>query len=347
MKTMAAVLVELNRPLEIADLEIDAPGAGQVLVELSHSGVCHTQLLEARGRRGVDRFLPHCLGHEGSGVVIDTGEHVTKVKPGDRVVLSWIKGQGADVPGVTYRWGSRQVSVNAGGVTTFNRHALVSENRLTVAPETMSSAMAALLGCAAPTGVGAALNTGQAKPGESAIVFGCGGVGLCAVAGAAAGGCEIVVAVDPIASKRTIALQMGATHAIAPDELASTQEQTNTAAGFDLAIEATGLPRVMRQAFEIVKPRVGRAVIIGNAAHGAMLEIDPHHFNQGKRLLGTWGGDSDPDRDQPRFSKLCHAGKLRLDPLIEQTYPLEQINQALDDLETGKALRPLIVMNPN
>jgi len=130
MKTIAAVLEQLGRPLVLAELDVPALKPGQVLVEIALAGVCHTQLLECRGYRGQDPFLPHGLGHEGSGTVQEVGPGVTKCRPGDRVALSWIKGSGADVPGTVYSWNGR--SVNAGGVTTFARHAVVSENRVTV-----------------------------------------------------------------------------------------------------------------------------------------------------------------------------------------------------------------------
>ena len=132
MKTTAALLIELARPLELVDLEIPALKPGQVLIEVAFSGVCHTQVLEARGHRGPDRFLPHCLGHEGSGIVAETGSAAAKVKEGDRVILSWIKGSGADVSSVQYGWNGSKV--NAGAITTFGRHAVISENRLTPCP---------------------------------------------------------------------------------------------------------------------------------------------------------------------------------------------------------------------
>src|SRR5690606_33723173 len=187
---------------------------GQALVEIACSGVCHTQVLEARGHRGHDPYLPHCLGHEGSGVVREVGPGVTKVKPNDAVILSWLKGSGADVPGSVYDWSGR--SVNAGAVTTFQRLSVVSENRLTVIPEGLPVRDAALLGCAVPTGVGAVVNTVRAEQGQSIAVFGAGGVGLCAIAGAAAVGCNPIIAIDILDDKLATARQVGATHTLNP-----------------------------------------------------------------------------------------------------------------------------------
>ena len=162
MKTTAAVLVELGRPLEVADLDVPALKPGQVLVEVAFCGVCHTQLLEVRGHRGEDRYLPHCLGHEGSGIVRDISPGVAKVKPGYSVILSWIKGSGADVPGSAYGWNGR--TVNAGAITTFATYSVISENRLTPLPAGTLLRHAALIGCAVPTGAGVVFNTAQPRP---------------------------------------------------------------------------------------------------------------------------------------------------------------------------------------
>ena len=343
MKTTAAVLVETGQPLELAELEIPALRPGQVLVEITFSGVCHTQLLECRGYRGADPYLPHCLGHEGSGVVLEVAPGVGKVRPGDHVILSWIKGSGADVPGTVYSWSGR--AVNAGGITTFGRHAIISENRLTPLPESIAARDAALLGCAVPTGVGAVLNTAQPRPGQSIALFGVGGVGLCAVAGAAIAGCTPIIAVDVLPEKLELARQAGASHTVLAGASDVVQEiKALCPQGVDFAIEATGRPAVMAQALAVVRSQGGAAVVIGNARHGERLDLDPRELNQGKRLLGTWGGDNWPDRDYPRYCRLLDAGKLNLEPLRSRPYALSQINQALDDLEAGRTPRPLIDM---
>jgi S-(hydroxymethyl)glutathione dehydrogenase/alcohol dehydrogenase len=334
-------LVECGRPLELADLDIPALRTGQVLVDVAFCGVCHTQILEARGHRGHDPYLPHCLGHEGSGTVRECGPGVTKVKPGDRVILSWIKGSGADVPGCVYGWNGR--SVNAGGITTFATHSVISENRLTVIPDGMDMRLAALVGCAVPTGTGVVFNTAQPRPGQSLVVFGAGGIGSCAVAAAALAGCVPVIAVDVNGDKLALAKQLGATHIINAKTGDPVQQIRELCpGGADFAIEATGQPAVMRQALACVRPQGGSAVVVGNAKHGQTLEFDPRELNQGKRLLGTWGGDNTPDRDFPRYCKLLAAGKLNLEPLLSRRYRLSEINTALDDLERGFCARPVI-----
>ncbi len=343
MKTAAAILVELNRPLELAELDIPALKPGQALVEIAYSGVCHTQLLEARGHRGEDKFLPHCLGHEGSGTVVDTGPGTAKVKPGDRVILSWIQGSGTNVPGTVYEWGGRKV--NAGGITTFQHHAVVAENRLTALPAAIGFRDAALLGCALPTGLGAVFNTLAARPGQSIAVFGTGGIGLCAVIGARIAGCWPIVAIDLVPAKLEVAKRLGASHLVnAGDGDPVAALKAICPQGMDLAVEASGRPKVMQQAVEALRMRGGRTVIVGNAHHGEEVHLAPWQFNLGKQVFGTWGGDCEPDRDFPRFCNLLAAGMIPLGPLTGQTYALADANRALDDLEGGRATRPLIDM---
>lgn len=343
MKTVAAVLVELGQPLVLAELDIPALKPGQVLVEVAFSGVCHTQVLECRGDRGRDPYLPHCLGHEGSGIICDVGPGVTKVNVGDRVILSWIKGLGADVGGTVYPWNGRRV--NAGGITTFSRHAVISENRVTVVAEGVSLQDAALLGCAVPTGVGAVWNTAQPKPGHSLAVFGVGGIGLCAIGGAVAAGCTPVIAVDVRQSQLELASQMGATHRIdATEEDPVAGVSRLCPGGVDVAVEASGRPEVMLQALQSVRNQGGTAVIIGNARHGERIALDPWQLNLGKRLLGTWGGDSMPDRDYPRYCDLLRSGKLNLTPFQSSVYRLSDINEAIDDAEAGRVTRPFVDM---
>jgi len=343
MKTAAAVLVETGRPLAVTDLEIPELKPGQVLVDIAFSGVCRTQLLECRGYRGEDRHLPHCLGHEGSGVVSETGPGVSKVKLGDRVILSWIKSTGADVPGTSYPWGSG--CVNAGGITTFSRQAVISENRLTLLKNDIPLREAAMLGCAVPTGLGAVFNTARPRAGESLAVLGVGGIGLCAVAAAALAGCMPVVAVDIRESTLHVARQMGATHCVISGNGNVRDELLRICpGGMDYAIEATGRPEVMRDALASVRCQGGAAVIVGNAHHGEQMQVDPKEFNLGKRLLGTWGGDSVPDRDFPRYARLLEAAKLDLRPMLAKIYSLDGINNALDDLEAGTVVRPLVDM---
>ena len=344
MNTLAAVLEHTSKPLTLADIEIPALKPGQVLVEIAFSGMCHTQVLECRGDRGPDAFLPHCLGHEGSGIVREVGAGVTKCKSGQNVMLSWMKGSGMDVPATLYRWADR--SVNSGAITTFSRFSVISENRISVLPDGFSLKDAALIGCTVATGLGSVFNTAAARPAQSLAVFGVGGVGLCAIAAAENLGCSPIVAVDTNPHKLKQATIMGATHTVLISNNDPVKEiQKICPPGVDVAIEASGQTAAMKQVLQSVRGQGGNAVIVGNAREGSTLEIDPKEFNKGKRLLGSWGGDNIPDRDFPRYLDLIKRGELRLDVLTTKTYSLAQVNEALTDLEKGLIVRPLIDMH--
>ena len=264
LHTRAAVLVELGSPLEIYDLTIPDLARGQVLVDISYSGICHTQLLEISGSRGNDPFLPHTLGHEASGTVLDIGDNVTKVKKGDPVVLSWIRGNGLDVPSSIYQ--SQNGSVNSGAISTFMYRAVVSENRLTVIPDAMPLREAALLGCAIPTGTGVVLNTASVTPGSSVAIFGVGGIGLSAVVGANLANATTIIAIDIFDHKLQQALSLGATHVI-NSKLVNPLDGINEITlgkGVDYSIESAGLKETMEVSFKCVRDNGGLCVLAGN-----------------------------------------------------------------------------------
>ncbi|MEM2991578.1 MAG: alcohol dehydrogenase catalytic domain-containing protein, partial [Halobacteria archaeon] len=211
-KTEAAVLFEINQPLRVITLDIPPLKPGQVLVELAYSGICASQLLEVKGKRGKDAFLPHTLGHEGSGGVLEIGPGVNKVKPGDKVVSSWLKGNGSDVSSVSYQSGDG--IINSGAISTFIRHTVTCENRVTPIPQEMPLREAALLGCAVPTGCGIIFNTAKMQAGDSVAVFGIGGVGLSSILAANLVKANPIIAIDIFDHKLEWARQGGATHLI-------------------------------------------------------------------------------------------------------------------------------------
>lgn len=342
MKTKAAILRSVTEPVVIEELTIPELLPGQVLVKIIFSGICHTQLSEVRGRRGVDKFIPHTLGHEGSGIVMRIGQGVKKLKPDDRVVISWIKGSGAEVPSAKYE--SKLGPVNSGAVSTFMEYAIVSENRLTVIPDTMPLKEAALLGCAVSTGAGAILNVCSVKPGNSVAVFGIGGIGLSGIIGAKLCNATMIIAVDIHEHKLELAKSFGATHtinALQQDSLAVIKEITG-GTGVDFALEAAGIKSVMECAFRSVRDGGGVAVLAGNPPFGEKIEIDPFDLIRGKKIIGTTGGSIVPDRDIPIFVDLYMQGKLPLSPMISHVFELEQINEAFSHLENGEAGRVVL-----
>ncbi len=346
MKTKAAVLYEVGKPLVIEELQTPKLQPGQVLVKVQYSGICHSQLNEVKGLKGEDKYLPHTLGHEGSGIVKTVGPGVEKVKPGDHVVLTWIKSNGMDVPSTSYR-NNNGVAVNSGAISTFMEYAVISENRLITIPEEMPLREASLLGCAVPTGAGIVMNTAQVKPSSSVAVFGIGGIGLSAVMASSFMNAAIIIAVDVFEDKLEQARQLGATHLInarQQDPLATTLEITD-GRGVDYAIEAAGRREVMETAFQSVRDNGGLCVLAGNLPYNERISLDPFDLIKGKRLVGTWGGETQPDRDIPKYADLYLSGKLKLDKLITQPYSLGNINRALEDFENGKIGRALIDMS--
>lgn len=344
MKTEAAILTALGRPIELWDLEVPALKAGQVLVEVAYSGLCHTQLLEARGAKGPDRFLPHTIGHEGSGTVIGVGPGVAKVREGDRVVLSWIQGGGAVVGSTVYASGSGPV--NSGAVSTFLRHAVTCESRVTKIPAELPLREAALLGCAVPTGAGIVMNTAALEAGASVAVFGTGGIGLSAILGAVIRKAGVIIAVDVSEDKLALAKKLGATRAVnaaSSDAVSAIMEATG-GKGVDCAVEAAGKIQTMEAAFRAVRAKGGICVLAGNLPQGQTISIDPMGLISGKRLVGTWGGESVPDRDVPVFADMFLTGSLNLGALIAAEYPLSGINKAFEDLERGLPGRALVSM---
>ncbi|OGL41493.1 MAG: acetoin dehydrogenase [Candidatus Schekmanbacteria bacterium RIFCSPHIGHO2_02_FULL_38_11] len=346
MKTLAAVLNKINNPLQIEELTIPELKAGQVLVKIAYSGVCHSQLNEVHGLKGEDKFLPHTLGHEGSGVVENVGSSVKKVKPGDHVVLTWIKGMGADVPSALYKRSNGSI-VNSGAISTFLTKAVISENRVVKIPDKMPLREAALLGCAIPTGAGIVMNTARVKPSTSVAVFGVGGIGLSALLAAKIANASLIIAIDVLDHKLEQAIQLGATHIINArnqDVLSGIMDITGNR-GIDYAIESAGKKESMETAFRSVRNNGGLCVLAGNLPLGEKILIDPFDLIKGKKIIGTWGGETQMDRDIPLYVNMYLAGKLRLDALNTNEYRLEDINSAFDDLEQGKAGRALINMS--
>lgn len=338
-KTMkAAILVEQRKPLIVDEVDLpDSLGPGQVLVKVRFSGICGSQLGEIDGAKGVDKFLPHLLGHEGSGTVVEIGPGVRHVTPGDTVVLHWRKGQGIEAAPPDYRW--RGNKLNAGWVTTFNEYAIVAENRITAIPANSDLEVAALFGCAVTTGFGVIENNAHVRIGESVVVFGAGGIGLNVIQAAALMSAYPIVAVDVFPNRLELARQMGATHII---DSGSADAQVVIAdicgaAGVDVFVDNTGQPAVIEMGYRITKPQ-GRVILVGVPRAGNNISIHslPIHF--GKALIGSHGGDGNPHLDIPRYMKLFRAGQLEpLRNLITDYFGLDGVNDAIEAMRSGKA----------
>jgi S-(hydroxymethyl)glutathione dehydrogenase / alcohol dehydrogenase len=331
----AAVLVKQNAPLEVYEIEVPKLDIGQVLVRGEYSGICGKQIDEITGRQGEDRFIPHLLGHEGSGTVVEVGPGVKKVKPGDRVVMHWIKGTGIDSEPPRFSYQGKTLS--AGWVTTFSENSIVSENRLTPVSGDAGFDVLALLGCAVTTGLGIVFNNIGLKPGESIAVFGVGGVGLNVVQGADLVNAYPVVAIDKSAQKLEFAKKFGATHTVnvESDDVAAVLSELSNGRGFDAVVDTTGVNTVRQAAYEATYNK-GSTVFCGVPFAGDRMSIDSFPLHFGRRIIGSHGGDTTPDVDIPRYLDLYRLGKLKLDELISARFPLAEINRAIDLVKDGR-----------
>ena len=340
----AAVLFETGKPLRVLEgITVPTLLPGQVLVKVLYSGLCHSQLMEVRGLRGEDKYLPHLLGHEGVGEVLEVGDKVTKIAVGDKVVLGWIRGSGEEAPGALYQYQGQ--TLNSGGVTTFSDVTVVSENRLVRLPEGIPDKLAVLLGCALPTGLGLVFNEAKLEENKQVAVFGLGGIGLSALIAAKSKGTKTLIAVDIAEHKLELAKELGATHTInsANEDVVERINQI-CPGGVDNSFEAGGRVETIEQAFASVKDGGGLCVFASHPKEGELMKLEPHAFHRGKRLQGSWGGGSKPDKDIPLFVDLYKQGNLQnIEKLLSNEYTLQNINDALDDLEQGKITRALIV----
>ena len=341
----AAILFEQNQPLVVADIELpEQLSFGQVLVKVHYSGICGAQLNEIDGAKGHDKFLPHLLGHEGSGVVQEVGAGVKTVKPGDHVVMHWRPSDGLQSDPPTYLWDGRKV--NAGWVTTFNEMAVVSENRLTPIPSDFDLRLAPLFGCAITTAMGVINNDAQVKIGQSVVVYGVGGVGLNIAQAAHMVSAYPVVAVDLLDNKLDMARRFGATHTLnsrtTPDLENRIRELVGTT-GADVVIDTTGNTRVIEQAYDLTHPD-GKTILVGVPRKGEHVSIYtlPLHFK--KVLTGSHGGSAEPHRDIPAYLRLFQSGRMQLEGLVTHTFRLLDINEAIGVLRNGEAGRVMVAL---
>lgn len=343
----AAILYREGDPLQIRTIYHNRLLNGQVLVKILYSGVCRSQLMEVRGLRGKDEWIPHLLGHEGLGIVESVGKGVTKVKKGDEVILSWIAGEGMEAPGATYKCDNGEI-INSGKVTTFSNYSVVSENRVTIKPHGLSSKIAVLYGCALPTGAGMVLNELNLKKQSSIIIYGLGGIGISALIATKALGLREIIAIDNSEIKLNYAREIGIKHVFNSNSnhlFEKIRDITN--GGADYCIESCGLTKTIEHAFNLINEYSGQLFFASHPAESSKIEINPHDLIKGKKIFGSWGGSSNPDRDFPLFHELLKSedSSDNLEKLITKEYSLNEINQALNDLESGQVFRPIIEMN--
>lgn len=364
MQIQAAVLRAANTPFEIHALTLDEPRAGEVLVRIAACGVCHSDYHLATGT--TRHPMPVVCGHEGAGVVEAVGAGVTRVQMGDHVTLSWtpdcgqcfycLRGQpnlcetytepiwaGTMLDGTTRLHDGNDPVYAYCGLATFGEYVVVPEQSCVKVREDIPLEVAALVGCAVATGVGAALYTADVRPGESVVVIGCGGVGLNAIQGAALCGAAPIIAIDTNEAKMKLAREFGATHTLLSDENVPEAVRAITGGrGADYAFEAVGIPSLQELALELIRPG-GMMVLAGLSPMGTGTNLPGAVLTrQEKTVKGSYYGSVNPQRDFPMMLELYSAGKLKLDQLISRTYRLEQINEAFETMLRGEIARGVI-----
>lgn len=367
MKTKAAVVYQTGKPIEIEELTLDKPREGEVLIRYTHAGLCHSDVHIAHG--DLEARLPMVLGHEGAGIIEEVGPGVTRVRPGDHVVCSFIPNCGTcrycangqqsicDM-GATilegYLPGERFPITGPAGqygamcmLGTFSQFGVIHQNSCVKVDDDLPLEKAVLVGCGVPTGWGSAVNTAEVKPGETVVVMGVGGIGINAVQGAALAGAKNVIAIDPLPNKREKAMELGATHAFESAEFAM-ETITNLTRGqmADSAILTPGLmtSEIVADGFNAVG-KGGKVVLTGlNKLEETNIQLPGSVLTlYRKELRGSLFGDCNPTVDIPRILGLYQSGDLKLDEILTNTYTLEQVNEGYDDLLNGKNVRGVVI----
>jgi Zn-dependent alcohol dehydrogenase len=359
----AAVCYEFGRPLVVEDVDLDPPQKGEVRVRLAATAICHSDVHLVRGDWGDWGGTPPLVaGHEAAGVIEEVGEGVTLAQPGDRVVVSLLRAcgrcfycatgsphlcEGTFALASESRLRNRRGERLRHGIRTaaFAEHVVVDQSQVVPLAPDMPLDRAALLACGVITGFGAVVHTARVEPGSSVVVIGAGGVGLNAIQGAAFAGAHPIIAVDVLGAKLQAAQMFGATHAVNAQQPDTVRVVRAIAAGrgADYAFVTVGSPAAVAQGLGMIR-RGGALVIVGMPGREAAVQLPIGDFvYDGQRLLGSHMGSARLSVDVPRLVELYRRGKLKLDELITARYPLERINEAIEAMERGEALRNVIV----
>src|SRR5215216_894022 len=368
MKVKAAVAFEAGAPLAIETVDLEGPRAGEVLVEIRATGICHT---DEYTRSGADPegLFPTILGHEGAGVVVDVGANVKSLRQGDHVIPLYVpecreceycvsdktnlcqairitQGQGL-MPDGTSRFSidGRKV-LHYMGTSTFSNYTVVPEIALAKIREDAPFDKVCYIGCGVTTGIGAVINTAKVEPGANVVVFGLGGIGLNVIQGARLAGANMIVGVDLNPSKKELAEKFGMTHFVNPNEMEGDLVPylvDLTGGGADYSFECIGNVNVMRQALEGAHRGWGVSVIIGVAGSGQEISTRPFQLVTGRVWKGSAFGGARGRTDVPKIVDWYMEGKIEIDPLITHTMPLEQINHGFELMTNGQSIRSVVL----
>ncbi len=359
----AAVLHKQHMPLLIEEIDISNPKPGEIRVKMVGGGVCHSDYHRIDGHSDI-KTLPFVMGHEGSGIVTEIGEGVSALSPGDHVVFSltaqcghcrncslgranlcdtYVRGSGVMHDGTTRM--SKDGITYYHGLATFSEETIVLASSAVKVRDDVPLEKLCLIGCGVMTGVGAVINRAKVKTGSTVAVFGCGGVGLNVVQGAVLASAAKIIVVDKVDLKLEMARQMGATHFInATTEDPIKRIMNITKGGVDYSFEVIGFPHTIRQAFDSVRPG-GTAVMVGVPPERADISIPGRSLFLDRTLMGTFYGAGRPRVDFPWLIDLYVDGRLKLDELITKYRPLEEVNEAFNDMNDGISARTILTFN--
>ena len=367
MKSRAAVAFAAGKPLEIVEIHVGPPRKGEVLLKITHTGVCHTDAFTLSGE-DPEGLFPVVLGHEGAGIVVEVGEGVISVKPGDHVIPLYTaecgeclfcksgktnlcvsvratQGKGVMPDGTSRFSYNGQPIYHYMGCSTFSEYTVVAEVSLAKIDPHANPEHVCLLGCGVTTGLGAVKNAAKVQEGDSVAVFGLGGIGLAVVHGAAHAKAGRIIAIDTNPDKFELAKSFGATDCVNPNDHEKPIQQViidMTGWGVDHSFECIGNVNVMRAALECAHRGWGQSVIIGVAGAGQEISTRPFQLVTGRRWLGTAFGGVKGRSELPGMVKDAMAGKIRLEPFVTHTMPLAEINEAFDLMHEGKSIRSVI-----
>ncbi|WP_282024396.1 S-(hydroxymethyl)glutathione dehydrogenase/class III alcohol dehydrogenase [Limimaricola cinnabarinus] len=375
MRTRAAVALEAGKPLEIMEVNLDGPKAGEVMVEIKATGICHTDEFTLSGA-DPEGLFPAILGHEGAGVVVEVGEGVTSLKKGDHVIplytpecrqcpsclsqktnlctsIRGTQGQGL-MPDGSSRFSTLDGDpiLHYMGCSTFSNHTVLPEIALAKVREDAPFDKICYIGCGVTTGVGAVINTAQVEIGSTAVVFGLGGIGLNVIQGLKLAGADMIIGVDLNEDKKAWGERFGMTHFVNPKEIDGdivahlvnmTKRRGDLIGGADYTFDCTGNVTVMRQALESAHRGWGVSVVIGVAPAGAEISTRPFQLVTGRTWKGTAFGGARGRTDVPKIVDWYMEGKIEIDPMITHQLKLDEINKGFDLMHAGESIRSVVV----
>lgn len=367
IKAKAAIATQAGKPLTIDTVEVEPPKAGEVLVEIKATGICHTDAYTLSGK-DPEGLFPAILGHEGAGVVVEIGQGVTSLSPGDHVIPLYVpecreceyclnvktnlcqairstQGKGVMPDGTSrFSWQGKPL-YHYMGTSTFANYTVLPEIALAKIRQDAPFEKVCYIGCGVTTGIGAVINTAKVEPGSNVVVFGLGGIGLNVIQGAKMVGADMIVGVDINPAKQALATKFGMTHFVNPQELEG--DLVNylvdlTKGGADYSFECVGNVKLMRQALECCHKGWGECIIIGVAGAGEEISTRPFQLVTGRVWKGSAFGGARGRTDVPKIVDWYMQGKINIDDLITHVMPLEEINQAFDLMHEGKSIRSVV-----